>query len=160
MNRRSIRFRLTLWYSLALAAGLFLLALAIWVSMQQMLLRDIHRSLTAQVTSSQSFVEMELREPSVHLVEELGEYSRALTPDSYLRIMDDTDTLVFNSNNSFGWPAPLALSRPFRVHWNGKPYLVLFSPQPVRGKRWLFAVAASLHEPKICWHDYASSFSC
>jgi two-component system, OmpR family, heavy metal sensor histidine kinase CusS len=141
MSRRSIRFRLTIWYSLVLGAGLILFALAIWISMRQLLFSDVRRLLTHQIANTQAYIESELREPNVQLREELNEFSAALNPGTYLRVADGRKVVVFDSNPNFPWSSDGS-----RVKWNGKPYMVLVRQQVVEGKAWSFAISASLDE--------------
>lgn len=141
MSRRSIRFRLTIWFSLALGAGLILFALAIWISMRELLLGDVRQLLRHQIANSQAYVESELREPRVELGEELSEFSAAFNPGTYLRVTNSQGVVIFDSNRSFPWS-----SGRYRVKWNGKPFMVLVSQRVVAGEPWTFAVSASLEE--------------
>jgi hypothetical protein len=152
MSHRSIRFRLTIWYSTALASGLILFALATWLSMRQLLLRDVRQVLTHQVESSRAYVETELREPDVRLGEELSEFSVAFPAGAYLRISDDRKAVVFESNRAFPWP-----SESSRIQWKGRPYLVLLSQGNVNGKPWSFEVSASLSETESSSADFDSA---
>src|SRR4051812_9895073 len=101
MSRRSIRFRLTTWYSLVLGAGLILFALAIWMSMRQWLLSDVRQLLTHQIANTQAYVESQLREPYVQLGEELNEFSAAVNPGTFLRVANSQNVVVFDSNRNF-----------------------------------------------------------
>jgi signal transduction histidine kinase len=141
MNSRSIRFRLTIWYSLALIAGLIFFALAIWISMRESLMGDVRQLLTGELANSRTYVESELREPDVELNEELSEFSAAFSPGSYLRVVNAQGVVIFDSNSSFPWPSARS-----RVQWNGKPFMVLVSRQPIGEESWTFAVSASLEQ--------------
>ena len=138
---RSIRFRLAIWYSLALAAGLMLFARAIWISMRELLLRDVHQLLTRQIENSRAFVESELREPHVELREELAEYCAALNPGTYLQIRNARNSIVFDSNQSFPWTSYAS-----EVKWRGKPFSLLVAQESVAGEPWKFAVSSSLEQ--------------
>ena len=48
MHRRSLRFRLTVWYALVLAAGLGLFSALIWLSLRQRLKDEIDQDLAAR----------------------------------------------------------------------------------------------------------------
>lgn len=142
---RSIRFRLTVWYSLVLAAALVLFAVAIWASMRHSLLRDLDRALADEANSTGAFVENELREPSVKLSEELAEYSRALPDGTYLDVLDRNGDTVYNSHPSFSWPAPGPSSLgQYRLKWNHTNYQLLSRTFMADGQQWQVTIAASL----------------
>ena len=143
MPRTSIRLRLTIWYSLALAAGLALFALAIWVSMRQSLLRDVDNGLAEQQRSVQTFLTMELNDPDAKLGEELDEYSHALPPNTTLRVAAKDGSFTFASRASFPWPAPSV--RPFQgLSWKDEAFRVVLRSIPAHGREWIVGVAASL----------------
>lgn len=149
-QQRSIRFRLTAWYSLALAAGLALFAVSIWVSMRHVLLRDIDQNLAQGVQSVQLFIDHELGEPGVQLPEELDEYAHAFPPDTFAQIRDHRGSIVFATpqrfaRRGFAWPeTPGGHPRIQAVAWRGHSYRVIVQSVPVRGKRWTISLAAPL----------------
>lgn len=146
MVRRSIRFRLTIWYALALAAGLAVFALTIWFSMRESLIRDIDGSLAARQGSVESFLNSELIEPGVQLSEELQEYSSALPANTFMRVEDQNGGVVFTSGAGFPWQL-VELSRRrkhHRVHWQNRAYRVLAGEISVEGRSWTVALAAPL----------------
>ena len=149
MNQRSIRFRLATWYSLALAASLLLLALAIWLSMWQTLVRDIDSTLADRGRSVESYLNEELRDPGVKLPEELDEYSHALPATTLLRITDASGAVVFTSPGEFPW----RLAEPDdpsvrRIEWQRQAYRVLVRKVSVNGRAWTVFLAASLDAPE------------
>ncbi len=147
MKDRSIRFRLTIWYALALSAGLILFAGATWLSMRQSLIRDLNRALANRAQSSQAFVKTELADPKVHLNEELDEYSHGFPRGSYIQVSDEKGAVLFSSNPDFPWQTQAtASSKAQRVTWNGHSYLLLVDQESVNGQRWQFATTASLEE--------------
>lgn len=146
MSRRSIHFRLTIWYSFALAVGQILFALAIWVSMRHLLLGDARQLLTHQLASSALFVETELREPNVQLDKELAEFAAALNRGTYLRVTNHQN-LVFDSNPKFPWSSDRS-----HVQWKHQPYMLLTRQQEIGGKMWFFAVSTSVAEAEIILH--------
>lgn len=144
-SARSLRFRLTVWYSLVLAASLVLFAVAIWASMRHSLLRDLDRALVDEANNTGGFVENELREPSVNLSEELAEYSRALPDGTYLEVLDQNGRTVYNSHSSFSWPAPGSSSLgQYRLKWNHSNYQLLSRTFMAEGQQWQVMVAVSL----------------
>ena len=79
-RERSIRFRLTAWYALVLAAGLAVFAGSVWFSMRETLLREIDESLRSRADSFEAFFTSELADevkPN-HVKQELREYCAAL----------------------------------------------------------------------------------
>jgi heavy metal sensor kinase len=136
MIRRSIRFRLTVWYALALAAGLSLFALTIWVAMRQSLLRDIDNTLAARKRSTELFLNSELKEPGVNLVEELDEYSRALPANTSIRVKDQNGALVFTSSAIFPERNDAYHFLTGTISVQGHPWTVSFA-EPLDGVRQL-----------------------
>lgn len=147
MNMRSIRFRLTVWYSLALAAGLVFFGLVTWISMRQSLLYDARGLLTTQIRSAQSFVDAELNDPKVNLVEELNEYSHALPMGNILQIWGGAKQVVFSSVEGFPGRSESASALTMQtIFWQGKPYLFGTETKNIHGRQWQFAFFVSLDE--------------
>ncbi len=147
MKDRSIRFRLTIWYSLALSAGLILFAGATWLSMRHSLIRDLNRALVNRTQSSQAFVKTELADPKVRLNEELDEYSHGFSRGSYLQVRNEKGAVLFSSNPDFPWQTHVPLNaKAQRVNWNRHSYLMLVSEETINGQPWQFAATASLEE--------------
>src|SRR6185312_4614926 len=85
MHRRSIRFRLTVWYALVLAAGLSLFSGLIWLSLRQRLMQEIDQDLEGRASRFERYFASE----STHaaddqLRDELEEFCQALPPSSYV----------------------------------------------------------------------------
>lgn len=142
---RSIRFRLTVWYSLVLAAGLGLFAVSIWLSMRHSLLHDLNRSLQDQASSVGAFVDSELQDPSAKLPEELAEYAHALPGDTYLEVMDGHGARIFSSHPAFPWPS--SRSGDFgrsQLRWRHANYQLLSERFIAGGQQWRVTFAASL----------------
>lgn len=147
MNMRSIRFRLTVWYSLALAAGLVFFGLVTWISMRQSLLYDARDLLVTQIRSAQSFVDSELDDPKVILVEELNEYAHALPAGNILQIRGGAKQVAFSSMKGFPWLGESAGELTTRtMFWQGKPYLLGTQEKTIHGSQWQFAFFVSLDE--------------
>jgi heavy metal sensor kinase len=147
MNMRSIRFRLTVWYSLALGAGLVFFGLVTWVSMRQSLLYDARDLLITQIGSAQSFVDAELVDPKVVLLEELSEYAHALPVGNILQIRGGAKQIIFSSVEGFPWrggPESTLTTRP--VFWQGKTYLFGTETKTIHSSPWQFAFFVSLDE--------------
>ncbi len=145
MHRTSIRLRLTVWYSLALAAGLALFAVAIWVSMRHSLLRDVDSALSEQQSSLESFMAAELNDPAPELKEELAEYSHGLPQNTIMQVAADDGSLTFASRASFPWPRAVGLKPPLqRVHWQHHVFRVLIRRISLHGREWTITFAGSL----------------
>ncbi len=143
---RSIRFRLTVWYSLVLAAGLALFAVSIWLSMRHSLRHDLNESLHDQASNVRIFVNNELRDPSVHLPEELAEFARALPEHTYFELLDQSGKSVYSSHPSFPWSfARAANPRQHRLHWLRKTYQPYSETFVAGGQQWRVVLVASLH---------------
>jgi signal transduction histidine kinase len=87
LRRRSIQFRLTVWYGCVLTASLGLFSAMIWLSLRQQLVKDLDRELAGSATRFHSyFLREAAMESGNHLRAELEEFSQALPPSSYLEL--------------------------------------------------------------------------
>lgn len=85
MRRRSLRFRLTVWYATVLTAGLGLFSGLIWLSLRHRLIGEIDRDLEGRAGRFEQYFRTESAEGSeVQLRDELGEFCQALPPSSYV----------------------------------------------------------------------------
>ena len=55
MHRRSLRFRLTVWYAVVLAAGLSLFSGLIWLSLRHRLMQEIDQDLEGRATRFEQY---------------------------------------------------------------------------------------------------------
>ncbi len=125
MQRRSIRFRLTLWYTVVLTAALALFGGLIWISLRHRMLDEVDRALDESARRFEAFFKSELAEstPEGALRDELNEFCQGL-PFS--------DSVLFRSASgfTFRYPAdakPLAKnSRSVRreFHANGELFVL------------------------------------
>lgn len=87
MNTRSIRFRLTVWYGLALAVALVLFGGLIWVSLRQRLVGELDAELNAGSGRFEAYFRRESQEAEgAHLISELEEFCQALPATTYLSL--------------------------------------------------------------------------
>ena len=87
MQRRSIRFRLTIWYAVVLAAGLSLFSLLIWVSLRHRLMQEIDQDLEGRASRFERYFASESNEAAGdQLRDELQEFCQALPPSSYVEL--------------------------------------------------------------------------
>ena len=103
MAKRSLRFRLTVWYGLVLFAALGLFSGLIWVSLRQRLLSEIDEDLSARAGQFERYVIHEAAEvPAVQLTDEMEEFCQALPVSSYLEL---------HGSKGFEFHYPLAANR-------------------------------------------------
>ena len=86
MQTRSLRFRLTIWYTAVLTAGLALFGTLLWLSLRHELNADLQRDLDGRAARFESFFRSESAESGVHVNEELEEFCQALPPGSYINV--------------------------------------------------------------------------
>ena len=85
MHRRSLRFRLTVWYAVVLAAGLSLFSGLIWLSLRHRLMQEIDQDLEGRATRFERYFRSESAEVAGdQLRDELEEFCQALPPSSYV----------------------------------------------------------------------------
>jgi len=87
INKRSIRFRLTVWYALILSAALCVFSGLTWFMMQQRLRDDVRRGLDEEANRLEAFVRGEEAEvPPADINEEIGDFCHALPSTSFLQL--------------------------------------------------------------------------
>jgi two-component system heavy metal sensor histidine kinase CusS len=86
MRTRSLRFRLTIWYTAVLTAGLALFGTMLWLSLRHELNADLERDLNGRAARFESFFRSESAEAGGHVSEELEEFCQALPPGSYINV--------------------------------------------------------------------------
>ncbi|HZQ56371.1 MAG TPA: ATP-binding protein [Bryobacteraceae bacterium] len=146
-KERSIRFRLTLWYSLALGAGLSLFALATWLLLWHSLATDLDRTLSGRVQSIARFLTTESAEPHINIPEEVEEYASAFPPGTYLRLVNPRGAVAFVSNAPFPWARLLSVQQGIgRVRLQHHSYRVIVAQAPVDGQVWRIAIATNIDE--------------
>src|SRR5215469_12798446 len=84
---RSIQFKLTVWYTCALAVSLALFSGAIFIALRQQLMRSLDSDLADSAARFQSyFLQQAERESANHLKGELFEFCEALPESSYIEL--------------------------------------------------------------------------
>ena len=87
MNTRSIRFRLTVWYALALTTGLGIFCILLSVSMSHQLSAELDGELSGRAGRLEGYFKEEVaKTTTVQLHDELEEFSQAFGPGSYVEI--------------------------------------------------------------------------
>jgi signal transduction histidine kinase len=106
---RSIQFRLTVWYALALAATLGLFAVLIQVSLRQRLVSDLDQDVSDSASRFEAYFRKEAAvETGDNLRAELDEFCQALPAASYVALRGSTGF-------EFRYPARGTPSETFRV---------------------------------------------
>ena len=145
-RRRSIRFRLTCWYSVALTAGLALFGAAIWLSMRHSLLTEVDRTLADRTHKLGVLLNHELAaDPAGDLREELDEYSRVLPAGVLLQIRDSLGSVYFTSVADFPFPGSVGPDSTYtNVTWQDHRYRVLTEKILLDGEPFQLGIAISL----------------
>jgi len=95
LRRRSIRFRLTVWYAVILSAGLSLFGGLTWLSLRHRLLAEIDRDLEGRAARFEQYFRTEAAAASGdQLRDELEEFSQSLAPSNYIDLRD-ANGLIF-----------------------------------------------------------------
>lgn len=85
--RRSIRFRLTIWYAAILTIALSLFGVAIWVALRARLYTDADRAMADRAAQFEQYFRGESAEAKGDsLIDELGEFAQALPPHADIEI--------------------------------------------------------------------------
>ncbi|MGI8959097.1 MAG: sensor histidine kinase [Bryobacteraceae bacterium] len=144
----SIRFRLTVWYALVLAAGLIVFAGLIWIALRHTLMHEVDQELGNRAHSFDIFMKSELAEvPLPPLKEEIEEFCRALPPLSYLQVRS------LESDFAFSYPenSPVSGVREFSsrptytyFHWHHHAYRALNREITTRSGRYAMEIGVSL----------------
>jgi two-component system, OmpR family, heavy metal sensor histidine kinase CusS len=103
LSQWSIGARLTLWYSLVLAAGLALFAALIWLVVTHSLVAAIDESLAAQMNGVTTVLDGEyLPGNPQHLQEELSEYAEATPEGRWIEVRDGRGQMLIAGNGAAG----------------------------------------------------------
>lgn len=88
MRGRSIRFRLTVWYAVALTLGLGLFSSLVWLLLRNRLISELDQDLAGRASRFEQYFRGESAEVenADQLRDELDEFCQALPPSSYVRL--------------------------------------------------------------------------
>jgi heavy metal sensor kinase len=152
MTNRSIRLRLTAWYSLVLLCGLLLFALGMWFALRTRLVAGVDTRLAQRIQGLQSAgLEGEAGDRA-HIQQELSEFASDTPDGTLIQLRDPAGGLIlpFPAQQPFAERAPLRRTierqgKLFRVvaarlNWGDGPYEVL--------------VAGSLNEVDAVMRDF------
>ncbi len=148
IHPRSLRFRLTLWYSFVLALGLALLSGFIWIAMRQQLYSEIDAELRSRAQALAEFLRQESSESPRYFTDEIEDFASALPSEFAIEISASNGAVTFATKRSD------ALFRrfhrmgggesPVRVEAAGKSYHVIQRLAKVPGQELRLCVADSL----------------
>jgi two-component system heavy metal sensor histidine kinase CusS len=100
---RSVRFHLTLWYLVVLAAGMALFGTGSWLMLRQRLFANGARELERQMSAMELFLSKEARGNDLPAVgEEAREYSSGLPEGQSLRLWDNNQRLLLDVKGASG----------------------------------------------------------
>jgi two-component system, OmpR family, heavy metal sensor histidine kinase CusS len=145
MQWKSIRVRLAIWYSGALAAALLIFGCLLWLSMWHSLRTDVNRTLTERMRGISLFLREELKDPNVDLPRELAEYSQGLPTDTFVHVDGVGGLVSYSSYVGFPWSSILNPEKSARtLFWQKKNYAVLTNNVTIQESAWHISLAVSL----------------
>lgn len=127
---RSIRTRLAVWHTAVLAVGLILFSVAVWLSVQHLLMHELRESLRGESRGLQTYIELEARDAGVDLKVEMDEYARSLPAETVVAVFDSRGKAVFSNDPDLHDLERGDRPTPFRSR--GRPYLGLRGEVTVR----------------------------
>lgn len=153
LGERSIRFRLTLWFTGVLLAGLILFAIGTWIAVSISITQAVDQSLTRRVDALKRFLAEPVPEPE--LPEELGEFAMGAPEGNLLQVRDSSGKTLLPSRffNKLGKG-----ERGFaEVTLGAKRYRVLSGVELlVNGRRYEVAAAANLDQRTDILHRFGT----
>ena len=101
--RRSVRFRLALWYMVVLALGMGVFGASSWLVLREVLLENRYSALDRRLSALEAFLGQEMRGNSLaDLHEEVREYSTALPEGQGIRATLDSGRILFEKKAAPG----------------------------------------------------------
>lgn len=160
LERFSIRYRLTVWYSLSLAAVLALLAVASYFAMRASMYRAVDVDLRFRVAGVEEFLESL---QSSKLSELRDEITHKSTLGVLFRIFDDNGKLIYQSDplgsHHIGTvpPSPPGATIVYRDLSQGWPVRLAAQRVFFRGQPLIIEVAQPLHFHYASLREFATS---
>jgi two-component system, OmpR family, heavy metal sensor histidine kinase CusS len=148
VRHRSIRLRLTIWYTAVLSIGMILFSITLWLALRHLLYADLSATLMDQARGLEQYLHIEdgdrpLSLPAAsaranqRLAHEIDEYSQSLRQRHLLTVSGPADRIIFSS--PVGTTAKLSAMRsgapedkPRKMEWEGVPYLAVSRPVTLR----------------------------
>jgi heavy metal sensor kinase len=138
MNRQSIRFRLTAWYAVILAATFAAVGIGVWVALRNSINDTVDKDLRSRLQAMRDYLRRQASGTGEDAVEELREDAALAPAGARFRISDNSGRWLYESPGTQGWetaPADI-IHLPKRgrietiVH-EGKPIRVLSATVPL-----------------------------
>jgi heavy metal sensor kinase len=135
LQPQTIRFRLTAWYTAILGVTFAIVAIGVWIALQQSIRTTIDKELRSQLTTVRAYLDREASKGNVaHLIKELHEDPET-SAYTNLRIADTAGRWIYQSPETYGWspavPDPAGLPRRGRTQAalvRGKALRIISAP--------------------------------
>ncbi len=145
MKVRSVRSRLTLWYTAVLSLGLILLSCTVWAALHHILYQELSDTLSNQTRGLQEYIRIEDEENPSTLPHEIDEFARSLPATHVLVITKANGGGVYRSGEpSEGILLPAAGWE--RLTLRGRHYLALARDVELKGRQLRVVLAFSSEE--------------
>src|SRR5947207_7548145 len=144
----SIRFRLTIWFTAALFAGLALFGIVTWVAVSVAVTQSVDRSLDNRIEALSGFLEYAVNAVTrEELSEELKEFAMGSPEGTLLRVRDAQGHDLLPTTPGIPSKPTKAGNRVYgEMNLRGRPYRNLFTVLNVRGKRYEAFAGANLDQ--------------
>ena len=147
MKKRSIRFRLTIWYAIAFLLGLGAFSSAIWLLLRRELYSELDALLRNQARGMAAYMQVEQGDSVAGLRHEIEEYVQSLPFDNIVTVVGATGNAVFSS----GLPPRVLKQSRLQADWvtvrvNHKHYRVLSYKVDLRDDNYTLLIGASTKE--------------
>ncbi len=147
MNLRSIRVRLTTWYSGILLLGLTLFAAFVWFSMRHELFSGIDAGLQARTQGIEQYLRVEFEEGGGDFAHEIEELAGSLPPGYEMAVIGPDGRAVFNTFHApdvfRGAPGVLAADQWGHRESSGQHYRTVEHPIILKGLRFRLRLATT-----------------
>ncbi len=97
MKFRSIRYRLTIWYSVALSLSLILSGLVLWIALRHLLNADLSTNLSNELEGFERYMRLEEADPTFNIQQETAEYSASLLQGHILILCNGEGAVLYRS---------------------------------------------------------------
>jgi heavy metal sensor kinase len=157
MTRLSIGFRLAIWYSAVLAAGLVLFGAAMWLALQHRLFEGIDSELAQRVRGLKTVLELEDDSDRRQIRIELSEFAEEVENGGLMKLADsEGELLIANQPELFAHldsrqPGYRAMDR------DGKSFRVLADRIEHNGKSYEVMVALPLEQARSLLRDFRNA---
>ncbi len=152
MTNRSIRLRLTAWYSLVLLLGLSLFGFSMWFALRSRLVAGLDKRLSQRIQGVEAAAGERKTSDRARIQHEISEFASEIPDGTFLQLRDASGAILvpFPNQQPFAARAPLrgAMER------QGKLFRVLAIRAELGGAPYEVLVAASLDEVDGIMRDF------